>query len=316
MFTVYKKWKGDLYDFTDIVGSIEMRSNSSEIAESVTMEISQRYINESNVVVIFENDNIIFEGVVTTISYTGEKLNTAILFDYGWYLNKSEDIYQFNDNIDICIKKILDDYEIPYSYIENIPLNYNKISKGALSEIIKELLEYATKTTGIKYIWGMNNNRFYLEKQTDNVVVYRTSYFNSNVDVTKLLNKTATINRNIENLKNSIKVVSEEENGIQVLSLKEDKASIDLYGKLQKIEILSDEEKNNANSIGNNQLKSLNKIEDTLTCILPGNMECKANKILNIVNKTMDIDDKYIIRSCIHQISKKGHTMDLELEVI
>lgn len=314
MFKIYKKEGNNLYEFTDFCGKITLRSSNNEISEQLSFSINGKFINEADIILLYENSKKIYEGIVIDITQT-EYTTDVNVFDFGWYLNQNQDVFQFNNPVSQCIRKILNDYEVPIGSIINIPQNYKGINKGNLNIIIEELMEYATKNNGIKYFWQMRNGKFYLEKENDNVIIYKSSLFGSNIDITKLMSN-PQVTKSIANLKNAVKVVNEEQNSINVFAYRENSNSIKKYGKIQLLERISAENKNNAANIANNKLKLLNKVENTLSVELPGVIDCKANKVLQFDEDIINIKGKFRVKQCNHIIQSPSYLMALELEMI
>lgn len=314
MFRLYKKQGQDLYDFTDFCGAITLRSNSDRISEELNFDINGKFLNEADIIMVYEDNKKIYEGIV--ISVEQDEYNSSLVcLDYGFYLNQNEDAYQFNDSVSNCIQKILNDYGIPIGGIASISVNYKNVNRGTLSEIIGKLIEYAIKNTGKRYYWQMRENKFYLEEETNNVTVFKTSLFTGDLDITNFM-KNPRYKRSIENLKNAIKVVQEEDNKIKQLAYVQNQDSINKYGKLQKLEVLSKDEASTASNVANNQLNLLNKIEYSFTCELPGIIDCRANKVLRFDDDIMNIKGDFRVSECTHNINSISHTMSLKLEVI
>ena len=314
MFKIYKKVDGDLYDFTDICGKLALRSTSSEISEELTFEIKGKFLQEDDVVILCEDDKNIFQGIVITAEID-ENTTSVTIYDFGWYINKSEDVFQFNNTISKCITQICVDHGIPVGSIADIPIKYKGIIRGNLNDIISKLMEYATKNNGIKYIWAMREGKFYLEKETSNVVIYSTKLFGDDIDITKLMSG-VKIKRSIENLVNAVKVVDQEESLISVLAYKEDTASIAKHGKIQKLESINKDERSTANNVATNQLKLLNKVTVSAPVTLPGITACRADKILKFDDTIVGLTGSFKVTQCTHNIGGTSHLMDLTLELM
>lgn len=314
MFKIYKKVGSDLYDFTDICGKLSLRSTDSEISEELSFTIKGKFLQEDDIISLYENENKVFEGIVITADID-ENTTSVNVYDMGWYLNKNEDIYQFNNIVSKCITQICNDHGVPIGNIVSIPVQFKKIIRGNLNDIIKKLMEYATMNNGIKYIWEMREGKFYLEKESTNIVIYNTKMFGADIDITKLMSG-AKIKRSIENLVNAVKVADQEDSNVSVLAYKEDTTSIKKHGKIQKLESISKDEKSTANSIATNQLKLLNKVDVTAQVTLPGIVACRSNKILRFDDDIIGIKGDFKVKQCTHDINGTSHLMNLELEVI
>lgn len=314
MFKIYKKQGEDLYDFTDICGELSLGNSSSELSEKLSFNIQGKFLNEADIILLYEDNKKIYEGIVISVEIE-ENTSSISSFDFGWYLNKNEDSFQFKDTVSNCIIKVLNAYNIPIGSISNINVIHENTHRGTLDEIIKKLIEYATINNGIKYNWQMRENKFYLEEEGSNPIVFNTSLFQVEGDILNFM-KEPKIKRSIENLKNAVKVINEEDNKISVLAYQEDSSSIAKYGKIQKLETLSKDEKGTAGNVAINQLKLLNKVENTLSVTLPGIIDCRSNKVLKFDDDILGIKGNYKIISCNHKITPSSHLMSLELELI
>ena len=56
MFKLYKKVKSDLYDFTDYCGAITLRSSLDEISEELDIEISAKFLSESDIINLYDDE--------------------------------------------------------------------------------------------------------------------------------------------------------------------------------------------------------------------------------------------------------------------
>lgn len=310
--TILKIQGSDIYDITDVCSSVGRRSSESEISEELSFEIKGNHLSEGDKVSFREDGQEIFKGIV--VSVDGDKdIKDITCFDFGWYLNKNEDTYQLNASCSDCIGRICRDHGVPVGNIVSMNTVYKKVKRGKLSELIKDIIEYHEKSTGVKHIWYMFKNKFYVEKQIQNPVKYITKVNNLPVDVMELLSD-VKISSSIEDLYNAIKVTNQEDNSIKTLAYAEDKNSIAKYGRLQKLETVTKEEVKNSKNIASGQLKLLNKTSKQISVTLLGVSDCRANKILVIDNDIIGIKGKYIIKSCSHDYRKSIHLMDLSLE--
>lgn len=314
MFRIYKKVGVDLYDFTDLCGNLTFRSEDSEISEEVNFIVKGTQIAESDIILVKKDGIDIYEGIVTTVEQSQYTKNVRC-FDFGWYLNKNEEAYQFNCIIDEALEEICNDFDIEIGFITSIPIHIKKVVRGKINTILNNLITYAEKSTGTEYVWEMRNGKFYVEKLNNNVVVYNTDLFGAEVDITTLM-QDPIITKSIENMKNAVKVINQKDNGIKVVAYSEDLVGIKKRGKVQKIEFLAKKDNANAKNVADGQLKLLNKVETTFPVTLPGVIECRANKVLQFDDDIIGIKGKFRVKRCRHNINATSHTMDLGLELI
>lgn len=308
---IYKIVNKDMYDFTDYCGEITLRSDSNELAEELSFDVKGTEIVAGDIITLYE-ENKIYEGIVVEVTQE-EFIKSVTCFDFAWYLNKNEDIFQFNYSVSRAIEKLCTENGITIGFIEPISAIYKKIVKGPLSSVIEDLLAYATSVTGFKYIFYMREGKFYCTKQETSTVVYTSNVFYSNSNITDLL-QNPSIKYSIENMVNVVKVTNQSDNNVTTLALAQDVTSVNKYGRLQKLETVSDKEKGSAKLVATNTLKELNKVSKTLSVVLPGNINCRAHKLLEF--NTDFVKGIYEIKKCVHEFSNIGHVMQLELEGI
>lgn len=322
MHRLYKLDGNNSIDLTPLVGTITRRSTSNEVAEELSFpitsedELKNDIVLEGDIIVLKNDDKTLWKGVVISRTSSGRFSYEVQCFDFGWYLNKNEDIYQFNNTVSENIKKILNDYAVSIGSVVDIPTTIKDIKRGSLIHIIKDMIELAEKDQGKRYRYEMREDKFYLELLDTNPITYKSSIVNNfDEDVTKYI-KDPKIKTSIDGLYNSIRVAGEEKNSINQIAGVEDAASIKKYGKIQKLEFLSKDDKSKGPNIATNQLKTLNKLVQDISVELLGNDDCRANRVITIDEPVTGIKGNFNIKKCTHKITPTSHTMQLDLEVI
>lgn len=324
MHNLYSMSKLEKVEITPIVKEIMWRSNVDELGQQLNFSIlnnDTKYFPKNPVdignLIILDNNKEILRTIVVSENKIGIDNVEYISFDYAFYLNKSSETYQFNNiNCSKAIEKILNDFNIPIGYIDNIPINISKIYNGEIiSNILKDILQKVKKETGIKYLIEMRKGKFYLEKETEKII--KASFkLADNIREDNIFSviSNQTIKRSIENMKNSIKVVSSTENKVHCIA--KDQKHINDYGLLQKVHIIDNFDKSKAINIANNMLKDLNKILNCYSIEVPGNDEVRAGRIVEMKEELTGINKKYKIKSCIHNLKEGIHSMKIDMEMI
>src|SRR5690606_15597533 len=150
-------------DITMMTGSINWRSNVDELGDEISFDLvtSPRYFPRSPVdlgdIVILKNGNEEITRAVVVDESKSEDAVSHTAFDYAFYLNKSNAVYQFKKmRADECIKKICRDFNVPVGYIAPIPTIITKIYNDVLvSDIIRDILEAAERARKTKYLLEM-----------------------------------------------------------------------------------------------------------------------------------------------------------------
>lgn len=302
------------YEINHIATNLNWSSNKHTLGQSLSFEmpfdetnglLPKAFIKMGDKVTLRYKSKIIFFGVVVDESRNGRAPIKYTCFDLAFYLNKNELTIQFRDQMankaleDICGK-----YNIKCK-ITNIPVKIKKIYLGKLvSEIIKDILTLAEQSTGKKY-------RF--EMQGDTFVVF--PWLDMKVKVNAQWISNPQLNRSIENMKNSIQVVSNDEKKVKIFGEAKDAANIAKYGLLTKVEAIDDKEKAKAQQVAKNLLKELNKIQESGSVALLGNYEARVGRLITLDEPITGLKGDYFITDAQHTISNGIHLMTLSLEV-
>lgn len=256
-------------------------------------------------VVNFYIDNVeVFRGTIVdceekkfTYSYT--------CFDYSFYL-KSEVIKQFN-NVDVtsALSSLFSEFDIEHIII-NIPTKINQIYVGdTMDKIISDMLDQAGKDQCVNYYREMQGAKVVIDR-LDNKYIYPKFLYENDL----------SIKYSIENMKNKIIAVSNQQSSTQILAESEDLNSQWYYGKLQHIEKLEDKDLSQAKNIADNVLLSLNRVEHSTTIpivVLSGAENIMANRLIYLENEKLNAG-WYKIKSASHTVTSGVHKANISVE--
>lgn len=311
---VIKLFAGDV-DISSYISNLSWQNSIDELATKMSFDVAKsdtKYVNtylpQPGDIVRLYTDTEIFRGIVISVDDGSEYINKYTATDFGWYLNKSAETYQFNKmTAKKAITKICNDYGIPIDKIPKLDIEITKLYLDkALSDIIKDILE----------ICGGGYN---LDVSPRGVRIYKIGdiYANPQFKITPNTHKvdSAFLRGNvshsvsIEDMKNSIKVVSEKDNVYSLLATKKDDTSISKYGLLQKV-VKIDPQKENASTVANTQLASLNQKKESFSCeiIEDINSYTRAGMLISVDG------ENYLIEGSDHSIKNGIHYVKLELE--
>ena len=308
-------------NISPLVGSIGWRSNIDELGDQLDFDIAfndDRYfpLNPVDVgnLIILRNTDEIFRGVVVTENRSGRGAIGYTTFDYGFYLNKSKEIYQFNGvRADQAILKILGDFNIPVGLVMDIKTVVTKIyPSGTVSDIIKDILKMAEDETGIKYRMEFRQGKFYIEKQQD-IIIKLKFQLASNLapdDVTSAISNPSR-KRSIEDMRNSIKLVSND----AVVAAVRDESLIKQYGLLQEVSSVDEKDLAQAGNIANTMLKDLGRVFEETSLDMPGDDTARAGRLIEIQEPVTGMSGLYLIKNVAHTVKKGIHAMSLGLGV-
>lgn len=298
-----------------IAGNLSWSSDSETLGQSLSFEMPfdkdgglfpTAFIEPGNKVTLRYNSDLVFFGVVVDEDADAEKPRKYTCFDLAFYLNKSSVTMQFNNvSATVAIEELCKKFNIKCA-VTAIPTKIKKIYKSTVvSEVLKDILTIAEEKTGNKY-------RF--EMQGDTLVIFMWKDRHVKVETKWISNPKRS--RSIENMKNSIEIVSGDEKKTKLLATAKDDASIKKYGLLQESHTIDDKEKGTAKTVAANLLKELNRIQEEGSVSLLGNYEVRAGRLITIKEPYTGLQGDYYIKNASHTISNGIHLMNLSLGVV
>lgn len=305
---------------TPIIGSLTWSSNEDALGVQLSFSVAYaNIVDVGNLVLLKNGDKEIFRGIITAEEINGEYSRSYIAFDFAFYLNKSKGIYQFNNvKASNAINRLLNDFNVPIGKITSINtiINYIYYDK-VISDIIRDILQQATNETGIKYRLEMREGKLFIEKQSD-LVINATFKLASNLAAKNITNAISnpTRRRSIEEMKNSIIVISNNNEVVRTEAIAKDEQSISNYGLLQEVQTVEEKDIAQSKNIANTLLKEFNRIFEENSIETIGNDDIRAGRILNINEPKTGMNGNYRIKSCTHTVSNGIHRMNLDLGVV
>ncbi|WDV47145.1 hypothetical protein PV797_05435 [Clostridiaceae bacterium M8S5] len=308
-------------NITPLVGNISWSSDVSQLGDRLNFSIAfndSRFFPEIPVEVgssiVLKNKDEIFRGIVVTSSQNGRGSISYTCLDYAFYLNKSKEIYQFNKiSAKSALETIFGDFGISIGRVASIDTVINKIyNNKVIAQIIKDILTTAENESGIKYTMEMRQNKIYIEKQEDLVIkaTFKLSKDAQEMDVSKSISNPVR-NITIENMKNSVKILIDENKQIE----KKDSKLIGKYGLLQEVIVAKNEEDSKAKNIAEKVLKDLGKVMEDNTLSMIGNDAVRAGRLMEIQEPVTGMSGKYLIKNVKHTLKNGIHLMQLGLGV-
>jgi hypothetical protein len=314
-------------NITPLVGSISWRSNINELGEQLDFDIAfndARYFPKSPVdigsLIILKNENKeVNRTIVVKENIPGRSPRTYNCFDFAFYLNKSKDTYQFNKtNSSTAINEVLKRAGIAVGRVSIPNISVTQIYQDkAHSEVLKDILDLIEKETGVKCRMEMRLNKIYIEKQKD-LIINPKFKLASNIAPGLCVDAISNLNRSrsIEEMKNSIKIISTDDKKVQVITSVKNDNLIKQYGLLQEVVNVNKEDLAQAKNIANNMLKGLGKVFEENSITVPGNDEIRAGRILEIEEPITGMKGKYLIESAQHTVRNGIHMCNVGLGVI
>lgn len=252
----------------------------------------------------------VFRGVVIKVDDGDRNKNKYTAVDLGWYLNKTSQTYQFKDiTVKDSIKEICADLSIPIDDICELSAKVTQIYfDKCVSDIIKDLLSKC----GGDYNYDFTPKGLRIYKVGD-LVAYPEFRLASNLAQSYCPDYKGNVSHSesIEEMKNSIKVVSEKDNVYTELMVLQNSELIDEYGFLQSV-VKIDTEKESADTVANSELwwNGRTKANFSFEIIEKYDSYTRAGEVISVDGLN------YVIESTEHRLSNGWHFNKLELKRI
>lgn len=306
-------------EITKNIGGVSWKNSIYELATTLSFETAKTdnaYLKDliyspklGEVIRIVTNVEV-FRGVVIKVDDGDINKNKYTAVDLGWYLNKTSQTYQFKDMlVKDAIKEICVDLSIPIDDICELSVKVTQIYfDKCVSDIIKDLL---SKCDG-DYNYDCTPKGLRVYKIGD-LIAYPEFRLASNLSQCYSPNYKGNVSHSesIEEMKNSIKVVSEKDNVYTELMVLQNSELIDEYGFLQKV-IKIDTEKENADTVANSELWWNGRTKETYSfeIIEKYDSYTRAGEVIMVDGIN------YVIESTEHRLSNGWHFNKLELQRI
>ena len=277
-----------------IGGKIEFSNQVSNNNKSATMTLNEE-----------PKEEIVFQGIIVAEKQSGTNKYTYTCFDYCFYLNKSEIEIQFNGVSGLDgIKAVCSENNVPLGNVADIKTKIKKIYQGQpVSDVIKDIIKQATEETGYKYRLEYREGKVHVEDYKELVL---------DKVITQPINNYSR-DLSMEDMRNSVLVISSKEKSKSVKSTIQDDESIKKYGLIKKIVKVDDKKSAQTAQIAKKTIQESNKIKENLNLTLLGDDAVRSGRIIIIDDYTVDIHDKFLVTNCKHNYGV-NHTMTLDLK--
>lgn len=264
-----------------------------------------------------EDGEHIISGIVTDYERGTSKIYQYTGYDYGFYLTKNEVMIQFKKaKISDAIRQLCHKINVPVGNIPDIEATVSNIYKDkTVSDILFELLDLVKKKTGKEYFFECLSGKLNVQgyslrkdikyKLADGFDMLCTNAIGS-----------VSAKESMQELKNRVIIPDKNEKTLKAKAIKENHDSIAKYGLLQSIEQMDDDKSKKYAQFAETMLGQLDKIEKTLSVEMLGSFKIKKGVILPIVNKRLNLNGNYLVKTSKHSLSGNKHTVDLELKQV
>lgn len=283
-----------------LVGNLTREASESSIGQTLTFDSLELYEN-GDIVKVYDEGELKFSGMIIRFGQNFLPPHSYKARDYSFNL-QSEDHGQIKDRVDSAIKNMCKKFDIPCQ-ICSIPTKIKKIFPDTpLSDMFREMLDMAEKE---------QDKEYFMEVDCGKLVIDEKSKIKVSADF--LISDEATLTRSIEDLKNSVKIVSSD--GVKVYGSAKNDASIKEYGLLQVVESIDDDKKSKASVTAKNRLKKLNKetcSAPVRLCVKSGAWDIKVNRLIKV--ELPQEKGWHKVRSLIHTVEDGIDIINVTLE--
>lgn len=276
---------------TNIIGSLTWRNSLYELSTVMTFETPKSdaaylkeliYVPQVGDIIQQVTNGEIFRGVIKDVDDGDINVNKYTAVDLGWYLNKTKQTYQFkNISASDAIKELCADLSIPISTLPELDTTVDEIYfDKTVSEILTDILDKCMGDYNFDFVpeglrvYEVGTLIAYPEfRIADNIPQMYSVDFRGEVSHTQ----------SIEDMRNSIKITSEQDNVYSELKVLQDRESISKYGFLQEV-VKIDSEKENADTVAAEKLSELNRIGETysFTIIEKYDSYTRAGEVISV----------------------------------
>ena len=313
------KLYADDIDITIIAGGIAWQNTVAELATTLNFEVgkvnaqhTKIYLPQEGSIVRLVTNEEILRGIILSVDDGSAASNKYVAVDFGFYLNKNTETYQFeNVSANAAIAKICGTFGIPVDNVCNLPLMFSKIYLDQpASDIIWDILEQTAAVSGKAYNFDVTPKglRVYRLGDLRAAPQFRLSNNTARLDsVTFRGNVEHSVS--IEDLKNSVKIVSGDETGFVRLATEKDAGLISKYGLLQAVEKVDEENAGNATAIAKQKLAELSQKRETFSFEI-----IEAEDGYTRAGSVLEVDGAdFIIEGSAHSIKNNIHYVKLDL---
>lgn len=319
-FKIVRVHNGVKETITKKVGSLSWTDSMDSLGVEFSFTFPYSYwdsqfknkLQLGDLIIIKSGKKEITRGIITQTPINGDDYKG---YDYAFYLNKSEAIFQCKKiGASKAITQLLARYGVPIGEMPKLTTAINKLYKDvAVSEIIKSILSEVHDETGKSYRMEMTRGKFCIRRS--GYIKIKPKYVDElgeKVSCTKACSVTGT--RSIEDMRNQIIIAGTGDKKAQIKATVKDSKSIKKYGLLSQVETVEKTNQAKAKQKGKNLLKKLNKKTVSFTCEMPGSTIIRAGRKIYFNRPEAGIKGWYKVKSATHNVTEGIYTVSLEME--
>lgn len=309
-------------DITDFISGLTARDERNALSVELSFSVLDNPrdalvpdldISPGDKVRVVNHGLEVFSGTVVTVSLDG----SVTAYDLGWYLNKSQIIFQAAGvAADDAISRLCAKAGIPLGGCVALPTRIQQVWSGnEPSTILQDILDICAAETGDEYVYRVASGKLWVNKQTkEPIAAYHKPADNlSAFPITWALGEVSGSD-SMEDLVNRYILTESSGEEAKVLGTAENPQSIATYGLIQKVESLGGDEDT---AQARQRLKNLLATGDRLTRTrdvsqIWGCDEVRSGVVLSFGSDAYGLSGLYRVESVTHDYGKP-HLMSLTL---
>lgn len=302
-------------DIVDYAGNLAWKNATRTLATDFTFSVAKTrtdYVKQKlyepkigDIVRYYADKKELYRGMIIDIDYGSTEHNGYTAMDAGWWLNKSQDTYQFTDaDSTDAITKILTDLSIPIAFMSDTLTA--KISGVFVNEYISDIILNILDQNGGQYNFDVIPEGIRIYKYGEIIADPKWQFAPNTYELDSLEWRGAeTHTGSIDEVKNSIKVISETD----VLAVVKDCDSYNNYGFLQEVVQIDPDKVSDPQQYAADRLAVMSQAKETLSfrMIEGHDSYTRAGEVMTFG------EYDFVIQSTAHSIKNNIHYNDIDL---
>lgn len=308
-------------DITQTVGGLSWKNSTDEVSTTMSFSIAKdlsdkwtsTYLPKEGSIISYFTNTEVFRGIVLAVDDGDTMLNAYTVADFGFYLKKNKETYQFNGiSANAAIEQMCSDFGTPIDSICDIGCTVKKIYLDkTIYDIIKDIFEIAKSTNGSEFNIDVTPKGVRIYKIGD-IVAEPTFRLADNLPTAKSTDYHGpmTHKTSIEEMYNAIKVITGNDDGFAQQAYIQNDESVNSFGRLQEVVKIDDDKKANASQVAQQKLNELCVVKEDFTIPIIEDMDSytRAGSVITTSGGT------FLIKTSDHSIERGTHLVTLGLQ--
>lgn len=316
------KWGNDI---TGTVGGLQLKDDINALSTEFTFQYLKsdwdKYVPELNIgpgmqITFANNNKPLFVGRIVSVDLNG----TVTAYEAGWFLGKSNVVYQANDQTaSAVLKTVVNNAGVDVGDIPELTVKITQTWIGATpAQIIDDVLTAAEEASGERYQYYVRCGRFNVRKYPTDALepLYKPAGNVSEFPVTWAL-ESITGSESIESMVNHVSVIGQSDDTVYTGAVAKNDASISKYGLITQIIVQStDPGDSELRKIATTELSAGDALEYKRSVRMWGSDEIMSGDVLLFNSEKFGLKGNYRVISVTHDYEQTGHLMTCEVVAV